>query len=98
LPVRKEYRVEFEEQAVRFVFEEIGADESRLAAVERLAPKLKVRPATLMSWVKAAPRLRRSQSETGPRPVRATSAAGPIERSVRRNATSAMSALARRAS
>jgi transposase len=54
MPVRKEYTVEFKEQAVRFVFEEIGVDESRSAAVERLAPKLNVRPATLMNWVKAA--------------------------------------------
>ncbi len=54
MPVRKEYTVEFKEQAVRFVFDEIGVDESRSAAVERLAPKLNVRPATLMNWVKAA--------------------------------------------
>ena len=54
MPVRKEYTAEFKAQAVRFVFEEIGADESRLAAVERLAPKLNVKPATLMNWVKVA--------------------------------------------
>jgi transposase len=54
MPVRKEYTVEFKEQAVRFVFEEIGVDETRSAAVMRLAPKLNVRPATLMNWVKAA--------------------------------------------
>ena len=36
MPVRKEYTVEFKEQAVRFVFDEIGPDESRSAAVERL--------------------------------------------------------------
>ena len=29
MPVRKEYTAEFKEQAVRFVFEEIGPDESR---------------------------------------------------------------------
>src|SRR4051812_26919006 len=54
MPVRKEYTVEFKEQAVRYVFEEIGPDESRSAAGERLGPKLNVRPATLMNWVKAA--------------------------------------------
>ena len=54
MPVRKEYTAEFKEQAVRFVFEEIGPDESRSAAVERLGPKLNVKPATLMNWVKAA--------------------------------------------
>ena len=54
MPVRKEYTVEFKDQAVRYVFDEIGPDESRSAAVERLAPKLNVRPATLMNWVKAA--------------------------------------------
>jgi transposase len=54
MPVREEYTVEFKEQAVRYVFEEIGPDESRSAAVERLGPKLNVRPATLMNWVKAA--------------------------------------------
>src|SRR3954447_3254850 len=53
MPVRTEYTVEFKEQAVRFVFEEIGVDEPRSAAVERLAPKLNVRPATLMNCVKA---------------------------------------------
>ncbi len=42
MPVRKEYTAEFKEQAVRFVFEEIGPDESRSAAVERLGPKLNV--------------------------------------------------------
>jgi transposase len=54
MPVRKEYSAEFKEQAVRFVFDEIGPDESRSAAVERLGPKLNVKPATLMNWVKAA--------------------------------------------
>lgn len=54
MPAKKEYTPEFKEQAVRFVFEEIGPDESRSAAVERLAPRLNVKPATLMNWVKAA--------------------------------------------
>ena len=54
MPVRKVFTVEFKEQAVRYVFEEIGPDESRSAAVERLGPKLNVRPATLMNWVKVA--------------------------------------------
>lgn len=69
MPVRKEYTAEFKEQAVRYVFEEIGPDESRSAAVERLAPKLNVRPATLMNWVKAA---------APPRP-RTPAAAGSVE-------------------
>ena len=54
MPRRKEYTPEFKEQAVRFVFDEIEPDESRSAAVERLAPRLNVKPATLMNWVKAA--------------------------------------------
>src|SRR5215216_3240230 len=69
MPVRKECTAEFKEQAVRFVFEEIGPDESRSAAVERLAPKLSVRPATLMNWVKAA----------APPAARRTAAAGSVE-------------------
>lgn len=54
MPVRKEYTEEFKAQAVKFVFEEIAPDESRSGAVERLGPKLNVRPSTLMNWVKAA--------------------------------------------
>ena len=69
MPVRKEYTAEFKEQAVRFVFEEIGPDESRSAAVERLGPKLNVKPATLMNWVKAA----------APPAARRTPVAGSVE-------------------
>ena len=69
MPVRKEYTVEFKEQAVRYVFDEIGPDETRSAAVERLAPRLNVKPATLMNWVKAA-------SPARPRP---TPSPGSIE-------------------
>lgn len=54
MPRRKEYTDEFKAQAVKFVFEEIEPDESRSAAVDRLAPRLNVRPATLMNWVKAS--------------------------------------------
>lgn len=54
MPRRAEYTDEFKAQAVKFVFEEIEPDESRTHAVERLAPKLNVKPATLMNWVKAA--------------------------------------------
>ena len=54
MPVRKEYTAEFKDQAVRFVFEEIGPDESRFAACERLSPKLNVKAATLYGWVKMA--------------------------------------------
>lgn len=54
MPARKEYTPEFKDQAVRFVFEEIGVDESRYAACERLSPKVNVKPATLYGWVKLA--------------------------------------------
>jgi transposase len=54
MPRKKEYTVEFKAQAVKFVFEEIEPDESRSHACERLAPRLSMRPATLMNWVKEA--------------------------------------------
>ena len=43
MPVRKEYTPEFNDEAVRFVLEEIEADESRKQACERLGPKLTVK-------------------------------------------------------
>lgn len=52
MPVRKDYTPEFKDQAVRFVLEEIGPDESRRQACERLGPKLSVKPVTLYNWVK----------------------------------------------
>jgi transposase len=52
MPARKEYTPEFKDQAVRFVLEEIGPDESRKQACERLAPKLSVKAVTLYNWVK----------------------------------------------
>jgi transposase len=52
MPARKEYTAEFKEQAVRFVLEEIGPDESRKQACERLAPKLSVKAVTLYNWAK----------------------------------------------
>ena len=52
MPARKEYTPEFKDQAVRFVLEEIGLDESRKQACERLAPKLSVNAVTLYNWVK----------------------------------------------
>ena len=54
MPARKEYTPEFKDQAVRFVFEEIGPEESRKEACERLAPKLSVKAVTLYNWVKQA--------------------------------------------
>ena len=54
MPVRKDYTPEFKDQAVRFVFEEIGPDESRTHACERLGPKLNVKAGTVYNWVKAA--------------------------------------------
>ena len=61
--------VEFKEQAVRFVFEEIGPDESRGMRVSDSAPRLNVKPATLMNWVKQrrrrpARRRRRARSRS----------------------------------
>ncbi len=52
MPARKDYSPEFKDQAVRFVFEEIEADESRKHACERLAPKLSVKAVTLYNSVK----------------------------------------------
>ncbi|MBI4883783.1 MAG: transposase [Actinobacteria bacterium] len=52
MPARKDYTPEFKDQAVRFVFEEIEPDESRMRACERLAPKLNVKAVTLYNWVK----------------------------------------------
>ena len=52
MPPKKEYTPEFKDQAVRFVFEEIGPDESRRQACVRLAPKLSVKAVTLYNWVK----------------------------------------------
>ena len=46
--------VEFEDRAVRFVFESIEPTESRKQACERVAPRLNVKPVTLYNWVKAA--------------------------------------------
>ena len=49
---KKEYTVEFKEQAVRFVLEELEPDESRKHACDRLAPRLSVKSVTLYNWVK----------------------------------------------
>jgi transposase len=66
MPRRKEYTPEFKDQAVRFVLEEIGADESRRQACERLAVKLSVRPVTLYNWMKqSAPALARPAASPG---------------------------------
>ena len=66
MPARRDFTPEFKAQAVRFLFEEIGPNESRNAACERLGPKLNVKPATLYNWVKAAA------------PVGARRATGPV--------------------
>ena len=66
MPVRKDYTLEFKDQAVGFVFEEIGPDESRRQACERLAPKLSVKAVTLYNWVKhAAPAKSRPPAQPG---------------------------------
>ena len=54
MPKRLEYTTEFKEQAVRFVFDSIEANESRREACERLGAKVSVKPVTLYNWVKAA--------------------------------------------
>ena len=50
MPKRLEYMTEFEEQAVRFVFDSIEANESRREACERLGAKVSVKPVTLYNW------------------------------------------------
>ena len=52
MPARKDFTPEFKDQAVRFVLEEIGPDESRKHACDRLAPRLSVKAVTLYNWVK----------------------------------------------
>ena len=54
MPKMLQYTPEFKDQAVRFVFYEIGPDESREEACRRLAPKVNVKEVTLYDWVKAA--------------------------------------------
>ena len=66
MPAKKEYTVEFKEQAVRFVLEELEPDESRKHACDRLAPRLSVKSVTLYNWVKqAAPPKARPASPPG---------------------------------
>ena len=43
MPKMLQYTPEFKDQAVRFVFDEIGPDESRKEACRRLAPKVNVK-------------------------------------------------------
>lgn len=69
MPARKEYTLQFKDQAVRFVLEEIGPDESRKQACERLAPKLSVKAVTLYNWVK----------QSAPTKTRPTPPPGSIE-------------------
>ena len=66
MPARKDYTPEFKDQAVRFVLEEIGPDELRRLACERLAPKLSVKAVTLYNWVKqSAPTRARAAASPG---------------------------------
>jgi transposase len=69
MPRRKEFTPGFKDQAVRFVLEEIGLDESRKRACERLAPKLSVKAVTLYNWVK----------QSAPAKARPVAAAGSVE-------------------
>lgn len=52
MPKVSEYTAEFKDRAVRLVVAERAPDESRLAACERLGPRLGVKPITLYAWVK----------------------------------------------
>ena len=66
MPAKKEYTVEFKEQAVRFVLEELEPDESRKHACDRLAPRLSVKSVTLYNWVKqSAPAKPRAAASPG---------------------------------
>ena len=66
MPARKDYTPEFKDQAVRFVFEEIEPDESRMHVCERLGPKLNVKAVTLYNWVKqSAPARARPAASPG---------------------------------
>ena len=47
MPKLLRYTPEFKEQCVRLVFSEIGPDESRKAACERLGARVTVKPVTL---------------------------------------------------
>jgi transposase-like protein len=77
MPARKECTPEFKDQAVRFVLEEIGPDESGKQACERLVPKLSVKSVTLCNWVKqsAPPKTRPSASPGSVEEFRAQNAA-----------------------
>ena len=54
MPKMLRYTPEFKDQCVRLVFAEIGPEESRKAACERLAPGVNVKAVTLYNWVKDA--------------------------------------------
>ena len=54
MPKLLRYTPEFKEQCVRLVFAEIGPEESRKAACERLGARVNVKPVTLYNWVKEA--------------------------------------------
>jgi len=69
MPAKKEYTVEFKDQAVRFVLEEMGPEESRKQACDRLAPKLSVKAVTLYNWVK----------QSAPAKARPPAAPGSVE-------------------
>ncbi len=54
MPKMLRYTPEFKKQCVRLVFAEMGPEESRKAACERLGPRVNVKPVTLYNWVKEA--------------------------------------------
>lgn len=64
----QQYTPEFKDQAVRFVFESIEANESRKEACRRLASKVNVKEVTLYNWVKAASPMTANSTARGGRP------------------------------
>ena len=76
MPKMLRYTPEFKEQCVRLVFSEIGPDESRKAACDRLGARVNVKPVTLYNWVKdAAPSLSPPRLPGTPEDLRAQLAA-----------------------
>lgn len=54
MPKLIKFSPEFKEQCVRLVAAEMGPEESRKQACDRLGVRLGVKPATLYNWVKVA--------------------------------------------
>ena len=65
MPKMQQYTVEFKDQAVRFVFDEMGPNESRKEPCRGLAPKVNVKEVTLYNWVNQ-PRRQQRVARRGP--------------------------------